>query len=93
MKLFRDFGWCMQEAKCNLSLERQVVLLGFLLDTQALTIDVTHPKGAAGASAPRVLARGPVGKIQSNQLAFGLVCRLCSRYLQLAILGAAQSSY
>ena len=46
MKLSRDFGWCMHEAKCTLSMECQAVLLGFLLDTQDMTINV--PPSSAG---------------------------------------------
>ena len=103
IRLFRDFGWCMQEAKCNLAMERQAVLLGFLLDTQAMTIDVPPARRAKlKATATRILKEHQVparlvcqlvGQIQANQLAFGLVCRLRSRYLQLAIRGAAQSGH
>ena len=100
-KLFRDFGWCMQEAICNLAMRCQAVLPGFLLDTPNMTSDAPPTRREKlKATAARILeerwvpARQVfqlVGQIQSNQLAFGLVRRLRSRFLRLSILGAAQS--
>ena len=93
----------MQEAICNLAMRCQAVLPGFLLDTPNMTSDAPPTRREKlKATAARILeerwvpARQVfqlVGQIQSNQLAFSLVCRLRSRYLQLAILGAAQSGH
>jgi len=82
-------------------MECRIKLLGFVLDTESMTIDV--PEGRRAKFRARAddvwkrRARVPVrtirqlaGQIMSMQLAFGLVCRLRSRYLLHAVKDAAQ---
>jgi hypothetical protein len=101
LRIIRSFGWVLSPSKLNIAMECRIKLLGFVLDTKSMTIDVPEGRRAKlRASADDVWKRRacvPVrticqlaGQIMSMQLAFGLVCRLRSRYLLHAVKDAAQ---
>ena len=97
----RSFGWHLADPKLDLRQVMCIKGLGFMIDTQSMTLDlpaVRRLKLIATAehvitNRNRISARNVarlVGQIQSAQPAFGLICRLKSRYLSLALLTAAR---
>ena len=100
LKLTRSFGWVLAPEKIVDALAHRLQLLGFVLDTTTMTIEVPEVRQAKlVAAADFVLARRlkvparnvcqVVGQVLSMQLALGLVCRLRSRYLMLTVRAAA----
>ena len=102
LALIRSFGWVLAPSKLIITLERRLQLLGFVLDTREMTISVPEVRRVRLlASAAHVLKHRRavsarevcklIGQILSMRLALGLVCRLRSRYLMLAVKPAAIS--
>jgi len=100
LKLVRSFGWVLAPEKIVDTLLHRIKLLGFILDTAPMTIAVPEPRRLKLiASVEHVITHHSavsarkvcqvVGQILSMQLALGLVCRLRSRYLLLAVRRAA----
>ena len=99
--IVESFGWALAPEKLCIGLGTRIKLLGFMLDTRSMTIGVPHARrDKLRATAEFVLENHKavqvrkvcqlVGQILSLQLASGLVCRLRSRYLLLAIRDAAR---
>ena len=97
-----SFGWALAPEKLCIGLGTRLKLLGFMLDTGSMTIGVPDSRrDKLRATAELVLANQGavrvrtvcqlVGQILSLQLSLGLVCRLRSRYLLLAVRDAARA--
>ena len=91
-----EFGWLLNEDKLVLDQDTSLDLLGFDLCTTALDIGATARRlrklkvAVAGALARPARMRvrslcSICGQIQSMQLAYGIKCRIRSRYLLLAV--------
>ena len=98
----KSFGWALAPEKLCIGLGTRLKLLGFMLDTGSMTIGVPDSRrDKLRATADLVLANQGavrvrtvcqlVGQILPLQLSLGLVCRLRSRYLLLAVRDAAQA--
>ena len=99
--LLRSFGWVLAPHKMVTDMGMRVKLLGFMIDTEHMTIGVPESRREkliatanlvlkqAGRVQARLVAR-LAGQIISLQLALGLICRLRSRYLLDAIKEAAR---
>ena len=98
----KSFGWALAPEKLCIGLGTRLKLLGFMLDTGSMTIGVPDSRREKlRATAELVLANHGavrvrtvcqlVGQILSLQLSLGLVCRLRSRYLLLAVRDAARA--
>jgi hypothetical protein len=97
----RSFGWHLSEDKLDLRMGTCIKGLGFILDTASMTVDLPEARRVKliatakhiSANHERLRARVVcklIGQIQSCQPAWGLVCRLRSRYLTLTVLPAAR---
>jgi hypothetical protein len=100
LKLTRSFGWVLAPEKIVDALLHRLQLLGFVLDTTTMTIEVPEARQTKLITTveyvithhSKVSARKicqVVGQVLSMQLALGLVCRLRSRYLILSVREAA----
>ena len=100
--LITSFGWALAPEKLSIDLGTRLKLLGFMLDTSSMTIGVPDSRRLKlTATAEFVLKNHKavrvrsvcqlVGQVISLQLALGLVCRLRSRYLLLAVRDAARA--
>jgi len=98
----RSFGWHLSEEKLDLRMGTCIKGLGFILDTSVMTVDLPEARRKKlvatakyiSANNERLRARVVcklIGQIQSCQPAWGLVCRIRSRYLTLAALPAARA--
>jgi hypothetical protein len=101
LDIIRSFGWVLAPDKLHVDLVCRIKLLGFMLDTEFMLIGIPDGRRAklvATAQAVLKMRRRVavrlvcqlVGQILSMQLAFGLVCRLRSRYLLFSVRDAAR---
>ena len=100
VRVVKSLGWALAPDKLCKDLVPRLKLLGFMLDTRTMTIGVPEARRselletAAFVLENREAVRARVvcqliGQIVSLQFALGLVCRLRSRYLMLAVRAAA----
>jgi hypothetical protein len=100
LDLIRSFCWVLSPEKIFDSMVHRLQLLGFTLDTSTMTIGVPAPRQEKlqltathvlhfSQSLPARSVCKLIGQIVSMQLALGLICRLRSRYLMLAVRDAA----
>ena len=102
LRVIRSFGWVLAPGKLNVDLVCRIKLLGFMLDTEAMSIGIpegrrlklVHTASEVWKRRERVPVRlvcQLAGQVISLQLALGLVCRLRSRYLLHSVRDAART--
>ena len=101
LSLICSFGWVLAPDKVIDRMDCDIKLLGFILDTHSMTINVPDGRRAKLEATARTVWQNrtcvPVrtvcqlaGQVMSMQLALGLVCRLRSRYLLHSVRDAAR---
>ena len=101
LDLIRSFGWVLAPDKVIDRMDCDIKLLGFILDTHSMTINVPDGRRFKLEATARTVWQQrtwvPVrtvcqlaGQVMSMQLALGLTCRLRSRYLLHSVRDAAR---